>query len=88
MKTRTDKIYIPLTVPRRIINQYEGPYFFEKGVEMEDHVQENEVKDCVSAQFDGFEVLNDFQQAELLEQSPEEPSITAKLFYFVEIKTD
>ena len=86
MKTRTDRIYIPLTVPRTTIEHYEGPYFFEKGVEMEDHVQENEIADCVSAQFDGFEVLNDFQQGELLGQTPEEPSVTAKLFYFVEIK--
>lgn len=87
MKTRTEKVYITLTVSKDVIETYEGPYFFEKGIAMEDDVQEKEVKNCVSAQFDGFEVLNDFEQAELLQGDPEQPSITAKLFYYVEIKT-
>lgn len=86
MKTRTEKIYITLTVPQQLIEKYEGPYFFERGIAMEDDVQLKQGDNCISAQFDGFEVLSNFEQQELLLELPAEPSITAKLFYYVDIK--
>lgn len=86
MKTRTDRIYISLTVPRATVLAYDGVYFHDKGIEMEVKVQQNEVKNAVDASFDGFEVLSDFEQEQYLDTPPAEPSITAKLYYYVDIQ--
>ncbi|HIY77400.1 MAG TPA: hypothetical protein H9825_14265 [Candidatus Sphingobacterium stercorigallinarum] len=88
MKVRTEKIYITLTVPRAEVEAYEGPYFYDKGLAMEQEVQEKEVKNAVAAQFDGFEVLSELEQQHVLEDVPEEPAITAKLFYYVDIQSN
>ena len=88
MKVRTEKIYITLTVPRAEVEAYDGPYFFDKGLAMEQDVQEKEVKSGVAAQFDGFEVLSELEQQQVLEDAPEAPAITAKLFYYVDIQSD
>ena len=55
---------------------------------MEQEVQEKEVKNAVAAQFDGFEVLSELEQQHVLEDVPEEPAITAKLFYYVDIQSN
>lgn len=64
--------------------QHEGVFFHEKGIEMEGQVKEHEVKNGVNATFEGFEVLSDFEQRELLQEVPEEESISAKLYYYVD----
>lgn len=86
MKTRTDRIHISLTAPRATVLAYDGVYFHDKGIEMEVQVQQNEVKNAVDASFDGFEVLSDFEQEQHLGSLPAEPSITAKLYYYVDIQ--
>ncbi|KGE12291.1 hypothetical protein [Sphingobacterium deserti] len=84
MRIKTDRIYVLITVPKRIVMQHEGVFFYEKGIEMEDQVKENEVTNGVNATFEGFEVLSDFEQRELLQEVPEVDSISAKLYYYVD----
>lgn len=86
MKTRVERIYIDLTVPKQVVYDYEGVFFQDKGIELEDSVPERNGGNVVHASFDGFEVLNDAEQAFHLGQEPDEPSITAKLYYYVDIQ--
>ncbi|TDS13274.1 hypothetical protein [Sphingobacterium paludis] len=84
MRIKTDRIYVLITIPKRIVMQHEGVFFHEKGIEMEEQVKEQEVKNGVNATFEGFEVLSDFEQRQLLQEVPEEESISAKLYYYVD----
>jgi hypothetical protein len=84
MHIKTDRIYVLITIPKRIVMQHEGVFFHEKGIEMEEQVKEQEVKNGLHATFEGFEVLSDFEQRQLLQEVPEEESISAKLYYYVD----
>lgn len=86
MNVKTEKRSVYITIPRKEVDAYQGAYFYHKGVEMEDEVQNREVENGLNATFDGFEVLSDFEQVQLLGEAPAEPSITAKLYYYVDSK--
>ena len=84
MLSKTERVYIDFTASKAEVEAYDGPYFFEKGVELESDVQEKHFRNCLSASFDGFQVLSEAEQQQVLLEAPEEPSITARLFYFIE----
>lgn len=88
MKTKTERTYITVTVPRSTVLEYDGVYFHEKGIEMEESVTNDPKKNVVNATFEGFEVLSDQEQRVLLDSPPENPSITAKLYYYIDIAVD
>ncbi len=86
MDIKTEKKSIYLTVPKKEVEEYDGAYFYHKGLQKEDQLVDLDIPNCVNATFEGFEVLSDFEQTELLGETPSVPSVTAKLHYYADIK--
>ncbi len=86
MHTRELKVSIKVTVPKSVIDNTDGPYFYNIGFEKEEFVVKNEVENGVEAWFEGFELIS--RNGEELLEAVEEELVTAKLHYtvLVEVK--
>lgn len=81
MNTKELKVSIKVTVPRSVVDEVDGPYFYNIGFEKEEFVKKNEVENGIEAWFEGFELLAN------ADTSVEEDMVTAKLHYMVVVDT-
>ncbi|WP_144062721.1 hypothetical protein [Sphingobacterium paucimobilis] len=81
MSTKELKVSIKVTVPRSVVDEADGPYFYNIGFEKEEFVKKNEVENGIEAWFEGFELVAN------ADTSVEEDMVTAKLHYMVLVDT-
>src|SRR5690606_41431488 len=60
MRMRQDRIFIPLTVPKTVLDKYDGPYFYHQGVAVEETVRDQEEEKRGEASFEGVGVMGPF----------------------------
>lgn len=81
MHIRELKVSIKVTVPKSVIDNTDGPYFYNIGFEKEEFVAKNEVENGVEAWFEGFELIAGTGEEAI--DAPDEKLVTAKLHYTV-----
>ncbi|MBL1407338.1 hypothetical protein [Sphingobacterium faecale] len=81
MHTKEVKVSIKVSVPKVVVDEADGPYFYNIGFEKEDFVKKNEVENGIEAWFEGFELVAN------TDTSIEEDTVTAKLHYMVLVET-
>ncbi|MFD2556987.1 hypothetical protein [Sphingobacterium tabacisoli] len=81
MHTRELKVSIKVSVPKSVIDNTDGPYFYNIGFEKEEFVAKNEVENGIEAWFEGFELIT--RADEVASDAPGDEIVTAKLHYTV-----